>query len=882
MINIEIIESFRNAILAAGITPPSHIEADGRMHRFSTNGKPSDKDGAYVLHPDGIPAGYFKDWITGIEQNWCSRDYKTFTQAEKKEYALRMAQIRGEREQEEKENREEARQRANEIWEKSKEVTTHPYLTRKQVKAYGIKESKGSIVVPVCDNGEIQSLQFINPDGDKKFLAGGRKKGCYFSIGAETDVICIAEGYATGASVHESTGFMTIVGFDSGNLLSVGNAIREKYPEAKIVFCADDDAFTHGNPGLTQAKEAAMAVGGYVAVPNFGDKRMKNQTDFNDLSRTTGLENVKTQIDSAIKIKKAQKKTKHKEQSEKIDAKMILALVKAESSLFHDKTQNGYACVKIGGKPLNILIESQMFEDWLSRICWRNFKTALKSNLLKDCVSTLRAEACFDSPCHSVFSRIGFDGSNIYLDLADNEGQLVKINEQGWEIINDSPIKFVRTNSMQPLVKPEGGGDINNLFQFINIPIKSQKLVLAWLLECFRLNTPFPILALYGLQGSAKSTTQEFLRDLIDPSQPNLRGAPKKREDLMVAAVNNYIMSLNNVSHLSAEQQDDLCCVSTGGGYSTRKLYTTNHEQTNDIKRPVILNGINEVITAQDLIDRSISVELPIVIEETRKTESVIKQQFEAAKPKLLGAMLDVLVATLRELSSVLLDKKPRMADFAMLGTALEKVMSWEAGSFMADYLHQQSETRIAALEHSPIIMALIDYVEDEPYTGSFKKLHNILTTKQRTLDYGALFAWPKSPKGLSEALKRQQPALGGLGIKVAFDPIRRMDGYHVSIEKITSDRSVITDILKNKKSFEKQVHYVHEVHNPTDLVASKAPLPMNIDSACSASSLSSSQVHANSPTGTRAHELNEHNELINENFFKKNDLEDGWVTEIL
>jgi phage/plasmid primase-like uncharacterized protein len=839
------------------------------------------------LHLDGIPAGYFKDWRAGISQTWCSREYKTLTQAEKEEYGARLTQIRAEREREEKERHEQARQRANEIWKQSNEVTTHPYLTGKQVKAFGIKESRGNIVVPVYDDGVIQSLQFIKPDGDKKFLAGGRKKGCYFVIWAKTDVIiCITEGYATAVSIYEATGYMTIVAFDSVNLLSVAKAIREKYPNAKLILCADDDFLTSGNPGLTKAKEAALAVGGYLAVPNFGDERMSNQTDFNDVHRTTSLENVKSQVDSAVKVKK-KAKTKDgvddgENQPDKIDAKMILSLVKAQASFFHDKTANAYACVKIGDKPLNILIESQMFEDWISRVCWMNFKTALKNNLLKDCIATLRAEACFDSPCYDVFARVGSDKNNIYLDLADDKGLIVRINAQGWEVISNSPIKFIRISSMQPLVQPESGGNINRLFEFINIPIKSQKLVLAWLLECFRLNTPFPILALSGLQGSAKSTTQEFLRELIDPSQPNLRGAPKKREDLMVAAVNNYVMSLNNVSHLSAEQQDDLCCVSTGGGYSTRKLYTTNHEQTNDIKRPVILNGINEVVTAQDLIDRSISVELPMVVEETRKTESVIKQEFEAVKPKLLGALLDVLVATLKELPKVRLDKKPRMADFAMLGTALEKVMGWDAGSFLEDYLYQQSETRIAALEHSPIIMALIDYVVDEPYTGSFKKLHNILTTKQRTLDCGVLFAWPKSSKGLAEALKRQQPALSELGIKVTFDPIRRMDGYHVSIEKITSKDNAVTDILKNKKSFEKQVHYVHEVHGATDLVASEAFLSMNIDSTCSSSSLSSSQVHANLPTGTKGHELNEHNELINENFFKKTDSEDGMVTEVL
>lgn len=476
MSDLAIVDQFKDAMSKVGITPPEHIEANGKLHRFSTNSKRNDTAGYYVLHLDGIAAGAFGCWRAGINQTWCSYDYKTLSQAEKEEYGLRITQIRVERDKDEKERYEQARQRANQIWEKSNEVTMHPYLTRKQIKAYGIREYKRSLVVPICDDGVVHSLQFIKADGSKRFLMGGRKKGCYFVIEAAADIICICEGYATAVSVYEAIGYMTVVAFDSGNLLSVGKAIRTKFPEAKLVFCADDDAFVEGNPGLIKGKESALAVGGYIAIPNFGDGRMSEHKDFNDLHRTTGLENVKSQIDSAVKVEKKDLKKKSKRkgnieedgnQPDKLDAKMILALVKSQALLFHDKTGNAYACVKVGDKPLNILIESQMFEDWICRVCWISFKTALKNNLLKDCIATLRAEACFDGPCYAVFTRIGFDESNIYLDLTDDKGLLVKINAQGWEVINNSPIKFIRTSSMQPLVKPESGGNVNHLFYFI-------------------------------------------------------------------------------------------------------------------------------------------------------------------------------------------------------------------------------------------------------------------------------------------------------------------------------------------------------------------------------------------------------------------------------
>jgi len=485
-----------------------------------------------------------------------------------------------------------------------------------------------------------------------------------------------------------------------------------------------------------------------------------------------------------------------KDKTEKISqATQVLELIESEIALFHDLKKNAYAMIKINDKIVNLSIESRKFSDWISHIYWISYNKALNNNVLRDCLGTLRAKAYFESPCHSIFIRIGFHENSIYLDLANEHGQFVEINADGWKLIINPPIKFISIDSMRPLPIPKQGGDFNTLFTFINIPKKSQKLVMAWMLDCFIPNTPYPLLVLHGLQGSAKSTTQEFLRELIDPSESNLRGAPKKSEDLMVAAVNNYMISLNNISYLSPQQQDDLCCVSTGGGYSTRKLYTTSQEQTVDIKRPVILNGINEIVTAQDLIDRSIIIELPSISEEYRKTELEIKENFNNEKPKILGGMLDALVSVLQKLPHVRLAKKPRMADFANLGVALEKTLNWEADSFMQAYSSHQMEAKIAALEHCPIIMAVVEYVEEQGvYEGSYGHLYQKLTDRYKSRNSG----WPQSAKGLAEAIKRQLPALRVLDIEVTFSSIRKKDGYHVLLKKV----------------FENKVHHVHQVHS--------------------------------------------------------------------
>ena len=174
------------------------------------------------------------------------------------------------------------------------------------MKAYGLRESEGKLIVTMRDAGVIHSVQTIGPDGDKRFHPGGRVTGCYFCTGKPDGVLCIAEGYATGASIHEATGYAVAVAFNAGNLLPVAKAIRARFPDMCLIVCADDDTKTEGNPGLTKACEAALAIGGLLAIPDFGEARPEGASDFNDLHQAQGLETVKRCIAGAKAIDKAE------------------------------------------------------------------------------------------------------------------------------------------------------------------------------------------------------------------------------------------------------------------------------------------------------------------------------------------------------------------------------------------------------------------------------------------------------------------------------------------------------------------------------------------------------------------------------------------------
>ncbi len=297
---MDAVHQFQNAIRTAGLTPPVEIEADGRLRRFASNGKRADDSGWYVLHGDGVPAGSFGDWRTGLNQIWRAEIGRKLTPGEESAHRSRVEAMRQQREDEDKARRQAAAAEAVRIWRESSTPTHHNYLARKGIGPCGAKLYQECLVLPLHDTtGAIHSLQFISPEGEKRFLPGGRVQGGYFSMGKPEGVLCIAEGFATGASIHLATGHAVAVTFNAGNLEAVAKALRAKYHDLKLILCADDDTKTEGNPGLTKATEAAQAVGGLLAVPDFGDTRPDGATDFNDLAQAQGLEAVKNAIEAA-------------------------------------------------------------------------------------------------------------------------------------------------------------------------------------------------------------------------------------------------------------------------------------------------------------------------------------------------------------------------------------------------------------------------------------------------------------------------------------------------------------------------------------------------------------------------------------------------------
>jgi putative DNA primase/helicase len=291
-----VIDQFKLAMLAAGLTPPDVINDDGGIHRFGR-----DKSCWYVLHSDGIAAGSFGDWREGFTQTWCNKSDTAMTEAERQANCERINVMQAQREADLIQRQQQAAADATKRLTAAKLCTQHPYLERKGIAPHGVKIEGENLLIPMrTTDSVVHSLQSITPDGTKMFMSGGRVKGCYFSIGKPAGSVIVCEGFATGASLHEATGGVVAVSFNAGNLEAVATAIHQKYPALKIIIAADDDHLTPSNPGLTKATAAALAVGGYLATPEFfGHDRADKDTDMNDLHQLAGLEAVKACIDRA-------------------------------------------------------------------------------------------------------------------------------------------------------------------------------------------------------------------------------------------------------------------------------------------------------------------------------------------------------------------------------------------------------------------------------------------------------------------------------------------------------------------------------------------------------------------------------------------------------
>jgi hypothetical protein len=451
--------------------------------------------------------------------------------------------------------------------------------------------------------------------------------------------------------------------------------------------------------------------------------------------------------------------------NKKSQASELTEFVKSRVELFHDKNSITYAKDLLTQETRRL--EGRQFKDWLVSNFYESTQKSPRDQAVREALCTLSGLARHQGECHDVYIRVAQYKDDYFLDLGEpNKSRAIQISPGKWEIINDPPVRFLRPESLRPLPEPISNSDLSNLWEIINIPEDSKLLIIAWLCECLRIDTPFPLLEIIGEQGSAKSTTQFMLRQLIDPNACNLRAAPKTIEDIFVAAGVNWLVSYENISHLSAPIQDTFCVIATGGGFAKRKLYSDADESVIMVKRPIVLNGISAPVSAQDLIDRTISIEMPVILK--REESTALRKIYNNNHAKFLGAVLDIFSGAIALLPIVQLpsaENRPRLIEFAKLGMAIAKVLGKPENDFLSQFNKSREESISRTIDASPVASTLIEWIENHPgksVTMPTKNLFEAISFKKPTNTE----SWPRSAKGFADALRRAAPALRQLGIE--------------------------------------------------------------------------------------------------------------------
>src|SRR5262245_60411988 len=280
---------------------------------------------------------------------------------------------------------------------------------------------------------------------------------------------------------------------------------------------------------------------------------------------------------------------------------LVNLAIRAADELFHSAEGDAYATIDVEGHQETWLLKVRGFRRWLARLFYEEMRKAPGSQAVQDALAVLEGKALYDGPEYPVYTRLAAVNGTIYLDLGNPAWQAVEITPTSWQVMSTPPVKFRRAKGMLPLPVPATGGSLQRLRQFTNLSHDNDwRLVVSWLLAALRPTGPYPVLVVYGEQGSAKSSLVRVLRALVDPNTAALRTTSREERDLVIAATNGWLIALDNLSHLPDWLSDALCRLATGSGFATRELYTDADETIFAAQRPIVLNGIAEVATRVD------------------------------------------------------------------------------------------------------------------------------------------------------------------------------------------------------------------------------------------------------------------------------------------
>jgi hypothetical protein len=447
----------------------------------------------------------------------------------------------------------------------------------------------------------------------------------------------------------------------------------------------------------------------------------------------------------------------------------LVAIASAEAKLFHDPDETAYAVVERDGVEQTWKLRSKRFRSWLAVRHREEYEKTPGQQAIQDALLELEGEALHRGDVEAVHVRLAGSGERVYVDLGDETWNVVEVSADGWGIVPRPPVRFRRPAGMLPIPQPTAGsGELDALRELLNIDEDRDWLLTAgWLLTTQMPGGPYPIKELVGEAGSAKSTHARLCRTLVDPATAPLRRPPREGRDLMIAASNGWVIAIDNLTDLSDWLADDLCRLATGGGFSTRQLYSDDDEKIFDAMRPILLTGIGGVgDDRNDLPDRTLRIHKPRIPGHRRRKRVDVDADFARIWSGALGVLLDATAVALGTAHEVEFKELPRMADAAAWVEAAGAELGWDPGDFIAAYDEAHARAHEVAIEASVIGPPLVDIARDGGFAGNATELHAVLEDRVDE-KVARRREWPKTAAAFGKALRRLAPDLRGVGVHV-------------------------------------------------------------------------------------------------------------------
>lgn len=396
----------------------------------------------------------------------------------------------------------------------------------------------------------------------------------------------------------------------------------------------------------------------------------------------------------------------------------------------------------------------------LADLYWDATGRAAPAQARADALAVLEGKARRSDPVDTHL-RSARNGDALWLDLGDVTGQVVRLDSSGWRVVKTGvPVRFRRSALTGVMPVPADGGDLDGLWRFCNVRVVDRPLVVAWLVAALMCpDVPVPAVALLGEQGTGKSSASRSLVQLVDPSPAPLRKPPRGPEEWINAAIGSRVVGLDNLSAMPDWLSDSLCRAVTGDADVRRALYTDGSQAVFALRRALVLNGIDLGALRGDLAERTLTVTLDRIDPKSRVTEAEMAREWEACRPRLLGALLDLTAGVTGVLSSLHLDGSPRMADYALVLAGVDQVLGT---SGLARYSDQATIQAADTLAGNPLCAAMVERVT-EPFEGTAADLLHVVTPVD-SFDWRPPRGWPGNPRAVTGMLTRNAPALRQAG----------------------------------------------------------------------------------------------------------------------